>query len=52
MKKILLITLCLLVFLVASSYAISAKEQMQGYALNNAHCISCHDSVADCCSPF
>jgi len=25
----------------------SAKEQMQGYALNNTHCFSCHDSVAD-----
>ena len=47
MKKILLLLLCILTFLVASSYAMSAKEQMQGYALNNAHCISCHDSVAD-----
>jgi mono/diheme cytochrome c family protein len=47
MKKILIISLCLLVFLVASSYAMSANEQMQGYALNNTHCVSCHDSVAD-----
>jgi uncharacterized membrane protein len=40
MKKILIISLCLLVFLVASSYAMSANEQMQGYALNNTHSVA------------
>ncbi|MFK5925495.1 MAG: hypothetical protein QM483_02585 [Desulfuromusa sp.] len=47
MQKILMSLICILAFLVASGYAMSSKDQMQGYALNNQHCVSCHDSVAD-----
>lgn len=47
MKKALIITICIFALMVASSYALSAKEQMNGYALNNKYCTSCHDSVAD-----
>lgn len=47
MKKILVATLCLLVLMVASSYAMSSKDLTNGYQLNKKHCISCHDSVAD-----
>lgn len=46
MKRILII-LVLLTFVVASAYAMDAKDQMQSYALHNQHCLSCHDSVAD-----
>ena len=49
MQKIIL---CFAVFaiilsFVISSNAMSAKDQMQGYALNKKYCVSCHDSVAD-----
>lgn len=47
MKKVLLGLICLSVVLVASTYAMSTKDQMHGYALNNKYCVSCHDSVAD-----
>ena len=47
MKRILISLICILVFFVASSYAMDAKDQMNGYALNNKYCTSCHDSVAD-----
>lgn len=47
MKRILLVTLCIFTLMVASSYALSAQEQMNGYKLNNKYCTSCHDSVAD-----
>ena len=47
MKKTLVACLVVLAFFVASSYAMNAKDQMQGYALNNKYCVSCHDSVAD-----
>lgn len=47
MKKIFIITLCVFALLVASSYAMGAKDQMAGYQLNKKYCTSCHDSVAD-----
>jgi hypothetical protein len=47
MKKVLISLFCILAFLAASSYAMSAKDQMNGYALSNKYCTSCHDSVAD-----
>ena len=47
MQKALIGLICLSIFLVASAYATSTKDQMHGYALNNKYCVSCHDSVAD-----
>ncbi|MCD6186557.1 MAG: hypothetical protein J7K09_00215 [Desulfuromusa sp.] len=47
MKKVLISLICIVAFFVASSYAMSTKDQMHGYALNNKYCVSCHDSVAD-----
>lgn len=47
MHKVLIGLICVLTFFVASSYATTSKDQMQGYALNNKYCVSCHDSVAD-----
>jgi uncharacterized protein YxeA len=47
MKKTLIMLIVLLTFVAASAYAMDAKEQMQGYALHNQYCLSCHDSVAD-----
>lgn len=47
MKRILIATICILVFFVVSSHGMSAKDQMDGYALSNKYCTACHDSVAD-----
>jgi len=47
MKRVLISLVCILAFLVASGYAMSSNDQMNGYALNNKYCTSCHVSVAD-----
>lgn len=47
MKRVLMSLICMLAFLTASSYAMNAKDQMNGYALSKKYCTSCHDSVAD-----
>lgn len=47
MKKVFILILILSAFFVSAVCAMDAKEQMQGYALHNQHCLSCHDSVAD-----
>jgi len=47
MKKVFIVTICIFVLVVASSYAMSSKEQKNGYQLVKKYCNSCHDSVAD-----
>ncbi len=51
MKKTLMLLIVITVFVASSAYALDAKAQMEGYALHNQYCLSCHDSVADAEKP-
>lgn len=47
MKKVFIILIVISAFLVSGVSAMETKALMQGYALHNQHCLSCHDSIAD-----